>query len=395
MEEKLRKIKMQAYAAYLRRKMTSRDVHTWIFGCWLGQKYRDNSMEFFEWVNRYHPEIDSYWFTKDPWICDYVKSKGYKAVLESENNKEAEKIMLRAGCVVYTIGLCDITGRGFFLDGVIELNLWHGIPIKKIGYDAGVVKPPFTIKERLRNCFTQHGKVITTASSDYFAKISESCFGLPFVPVLGFPNHDALYLNRTCRITEDAEKKYPGSIKILYMPTFRDARDKGIPFRPFGQFGFNQEQVSKVLEQNNMVLLNKGHFWDKTLTDKELTPRIINIEDTPILNNMDLIRTVDILITDYSSIYFDFLFMGKPVIKSPFDFDYYIHNCRGIYMDYDSLPGQTAHDWCEVCEILASRSYANISHAEIGKYFKHIDNKASERVFDYTMAEVEKRFDKQ
>ena len=86
---------------------------------------------------------------------------------------------------------------------------------------------------------------------------------------------------------------------------------------------------------------------------------------------MDLIRTVDILITDYSSIYFDFLFMGKPVIKSPFDFDYYIHNCRGIYMDYDSLPGQTAHDWCEVCEILASRSYANISHAEIGnKYFK-------------------------
>ena len=83
MEEKLRKIKMQAYAAYLRRKMTTRDVNTWIFGCWLGQKYRDNSMEFFEWVNRYHPEIDSYWFTKDPWICDYVKSKGYKAVLES------------------------------------------------------------------------------------------------------------------------------------------------------------------------------------------------------------------------------------------------------------------------------------------------------------------------
>ena len=179
------------------------------------------------------------------------------------------------------------------------------------------------------------------------------------------------------------------------MPTFRDARDKGIPFRPFGQFGFNQEQVNKVLEQNNMVLLNKGHFWDKALTDNELTPRIISIEDTPTLNNMDLIRTVDILITDYSSIYFDFLFMGKPVIKSPFDFDYYIQNCRGIYMDYDSLPGQTAHDWCEVCEILASRSYANISHAEIGKYFKHIDNKASERVFDYTMVEVAKRFDKQ
>ena len=64
MEEKLRKIKMQAYAAYFRRKMTTRDVNTWIFGCWLGQKYRDNSMEFFEWVNRHHPEIDSYWFQK-------------------------------------------------------------------------------------------------------------------------------------------------------------------------------------------------------------------------------------------------------------------------------------------------------------------------------------------
>lgn len=372
------KLRLRYYQ--MRSLFVKRDKNIWVFGAWLGDKYRDNSMEFYEWMIAHCPEISCYWFTRNDVIYEYLHTTQKQVVNSETEHKKAKAILKKAGYIVCCVSPLDITTRTEYFYGASIVNLWHGIPIKGLGISK---KRDGWLKERMKSALGFERYYFSTAASEKLLHITR--LYLPancIMPILGYPNHDALLSRRVPHVIDDIIENFPNATKILYMPTFRQSMDNGNPFRPFDFEGFNIEKFSKILEKENIVFLNKGHYWDKKLTNNKLSDRIIDIEDTPLLNNMDLLRQADILITDYSSIFYDFLFLGKPIIKAPFDIEDYMQD-RGLLIDYDQLPGTRVNNWDELCSCLENHTYAKIDNSVIKRYFKYHDANASKRIFDY------------
>ncbi len=101
-----------------------------------------------------------------------------------------------------------------------------------------------------------------------------------------------------------------------------------------------------------------------------------------------VLNEFDCLITDYSSIYFDFLLTDKPIIFAPFDFKWYISNDRELYFDYKKVtPGPTCSNWKEVIDSIKvikdnSHKYENELSELKMKFHKYHDKENCKRVFD-------------
>jgi CDP-glycerol glycerophosphotransferase len=95
------------------------------------------------------------------------------------------------------------------------------------------------------------------------------------------------------------------------------------------------------------------------------------------------VRDIDVLITDYSSIYFDFIVLKKPVILAPFDYDFYIKNARSHYFNYnDGMEGIKAYSWKDLYKILDAKTYYAVSMETIDKYCKYNDGSVCEKCFE-------------
>jgi CDP-glycerol glycerophosphotransferase (TagB/SpsB family) len=94
----------------------------------------------------------------------------------------------------------------------------------------------------------------------------------------------------------------------------------------------------------------------------------------------------DILITDYSGVYFDFLLLDRPIIFTPFDIHDYINNDRELYYNYDEVtPGPKARNWTELLRLLELATikddWKSQRAAVRDQFHQYTDNKSSERVF--------------
>ncbi|RLC52457.1 MAG: hypothetical protein DRH79_04890 [Candidatus Cloacimonadota bacterium] len=113
-------------------------------------------------------------------------------------------------------------------------------------------------------------------------------------------------------------------------------------------------------------------------------------DNIKILLNVDIYDSIcdyDILITDFSSIYFDFLLTGKPIIFTVFDKDEYLKNERELYYEYNEItPGPKTKNWEETIKsavsILAGNDEYKQQREKIkNRFFKYNDGRNSERVF--------------
>ena len=162
------------------------------------------------------------------------------------------------------------------------------------------------------------------------------------------------------------------------MPTWRDYE-----FNVFGD-DFKPEYFNQFLKDNKILFVIKIHPNEiKKYKNKLNYSNIVfwEIKDAyPYLSNFD------VLLTDYSSIYFDFLILNKPIIFTPFDFEKYSKK-NGFYYNYNSVtPGPKAKNWEEVIkimrELLSGIDNYKEKRLEINKEFnKFTDNNNSERVY--------------
>ena len=102
------------------------------------------------------------------------------------------------------------------------------------------------------------------------------------------------------------------------------------------------DKLNNILEVQGAVIVEKSHFvneyWRKH--DPLKSPKnIININDFAEIDTQELLLITDILITDYSSCYFDFLLMDRPIIHYAYDYDYYNDDDRGFYYSLEDVSG--------------------------------------------------------
>jgi len=166
------------------------------------------------------------------------------------------------------------------------------------------------------------------------------------------------------------------------MPTFRFFSNKKKPYNPFETNNFNYCRFIEFLEDENIIFLYKPHHHDRSFNYNIESERFIIIKDKDYDELYVLISNIDILITDYSSVYFDFLCLNKPAILTPFDYDSYIKEYREHYFEYSLLPSIKAYDFLELMSIIAEKRYYTISKDKADIFAKYNDGRASERCLD-------------
>jgi len=378
---------------WLLERLIPRNKNIMVFGAWYGTKYSDNVKALYEYILHNKPELKPYWITHNKKVFQKLKKEN-KPVSMAYSLK-GWLISLRAFAVFINNDTNDI--NKFALNGAIQIWLWHGMPLKKI---RGSNKDYFDNKRdiiskteqvvvkyiKLFNNFK--GSVSATVSSgDFFVPFLQSAFYLQEKDVwlTGLPRTDFFFAGKTEKIIDDLRKKYIDSRIVLFMPTWRDTSSvKRKPYNPFTDSSYDEAEFNRFLEKENVIFMYKPHFRDQDIRISS-SGRFVSIKDDDYDELYNLVSNIDILITDYSSIYFDFLCLQKPAILAPFDYEAYISDSREHYFDYNILPSIKAYSWDELMRIIAEKKYYALPKETVEQYCKYNDGHASERALQKTI----------
>ncbi|MDP5131102.1 MAG: CDP-glycerol glycerophosphotransferase family protein [Paraglaciecola sp.] len=308
--------------------------NNWVFGAWFGKRYSDNPKVFFEYVRTHHPEIDATWIATEPGVVLAIRELGHNAFLA--RSIQGIIYQLRADKAF----ICQSAHDDLFAPsvgrGTKVINLWHGLPIKKIMYDtfdnSKKAKNFWGKLEDFLTPYNQHRNDLLLATSDETQLLLANAFKLPKkqVVITGFPRNDVFQPNTTKQI------KTNESYQCLYMPTFRGG--VGSECDLFYQYGFDVVKMDKILRDNNISLILRLHPVNRPsakLLEGIENASCISLDSTPDLYTS--IHHYDALITDYSGGYLDFILSGKPILFAPFDLDRYLKTERNLYYDYKSV----------------------------------------------------------
>lgn len=355
-----------------------KDERICVFGAWQGQRFSDNSKYLFLESEK-RRVLRNIWITKNREVLEALHAQGFEVYLAG--SMKGVYYQLRAGKAVVCSGVKDV--NEFLLGGKKLLQLWHGVPLKKIMYDAYT---PNWI-ERVKNSFIKETFVVCT--SENFRLIYERAFGLDeeHVLVLGQPRNDLFYDSALADLDmkKCLDALTAGRKIILYMPTHRSA----------GKIQMNLEQHFDFKELNafcgrmNAVFIINKHFCHREEKKVEGYKNIIDITDKG-YDSQQLLIYADLLITDYSSCYIDYLLRERPVVFYQYDLESYKQNERELYF-YDSvtLPGPVVKSYKELQKTLetyimekADAVETNLLQAKDFFYAKEAQRAVSGKVLD-------------
>jgi CDP-glycerol glycerophosphotransferase (TagB/SpsB family) len=231
------------------------------------------------------------------------------------------------------------------------------------------------------------------ATSDKVKGYFNSAFGSKNIEVTGYPRNDIivngdLYSKHMSFETEIINSFSTNKI-ILYAPTFRDG-DRYERVTPI-----DWTLLNKLLQKNDATFLIKLHRHDYSmvLTDDYSNIRVLDNES----DMYPLFSKVDLLITDYSSIFFDFLLTDKPVLFYPYDKEKYLTKHRSMYDEYDTVtPGHKAISFEEFFEKLqvffdkpATLKQSDLDYNEIKRmYNKYSDSDSAKRTYQFIKSNI-------
>lgn len=366
-----------------------RNKDIWIFGAWAGNRYSDNTRAFFTYIIKNKPEITAIWLSRNNEVADRLRKEGLQCY--RINSIKGIYYSLRARYVFVCLGKRDV--NPFFINGAISVQFWHGVPMKKICNDDKFSHiTPFK-GEIVRLLFPfvyefNYNYYISTA--DIFNPLVKSAFRASDEQVIssGYPRNDIYFRNvKELPFIANLKEEYNKPKIVAYLPTHRGALVEDVDY--FKKFGFNYEKFNEYLTEKNHLFIYKNHFVVHSQLEDEVSSqnRIIQISNDDIDDNLNLfLKSVDILITDYSGVYFDFLLTERPIIFAAFDLQEYISNNRELYFDYNEIAcGPIAENWDEVLdaieELTSSDQYSKSRHQYCTLFNKYLDSKNCERVY--------------
>ena len=210
------------------------------------------------------------------------------------------------------------------------IQLWHGIPLKRIGK----LFPPEKFWQAETGKYS--ATVCSSPSDQSFMQQAFAPLPLERVWQTGLPRNDFI-LAADEQLPNDYRKqleliraKVGDRFLVLYAPTWRDSIDNVYQFSKD-----EQNQLNTLLVEHNAVLAIRGHANVRSKVDYDdvsALDNIIYVNDVPDANL--LLKEAGALITDYSSIYIDFLITDRPIVYFTYDIDSYV-NERGFLYELD------------------------------------------------------------
>lgn len=333
-----------------------RNRRIWLFDEWQGMRCADNARYLFSYVHAHQAHITAVWISHSPALIAELRAQGFKAY--HAYSLGGLWYTFRAKTIIF-----ESTVSVFFwlTGGMVFVNLWHGIPIKKIVYDSARTKKEnwvyaATGLRRLYHAFFQPEKIAlgeyVLAQAPLWKPIFSSAFRLPPEKVIveNQPRNVALLASHRDTLVLESEREWLHDIAskrerkiITYLPTFRD----GV-LDPLQGSGIDFPALDNLLAKCEAHMYIKAHH-EKVITGG--TGRYGNITFVPAeLGALQMLRNTDILLTDYSSIFFEFLLTDRPIIFFPFDLHVYQGGMRDMYFEYDAItPGPKARTFEALC----------------------------------------------
>ncbi|WP_263145417.1 CDP-glycerol glycerophosphotransferase family protein [Pseudomonas sp. RIT-PI-AD] len=379
--------------------LVPRKADLWVFGAWRGQAFSDNPKYLYTYVKTHCPRIEAVWITKSRTLDRALRAQSVDSCFYL--SPRGLYCQLRARAIFFTH-----TQDSDFLGAAVARNtyscqLWHGTPLKKIMFDDPEhVQSENRLSRRLAAFLfpwlRNRWSLIVAPSGGVAERLQGAFKGTP-VAVTGYPRNDSA--------TPAQVSAEPRRIReVIYMPTFRGAAgssssDEAINAL-FDAAGFDIAWMDARCAELDMVLTIRLHPSNRLRA--ELQRRILASNRIRFDQSADFYACIDrydVLITDYSSVFFDFLLTGKPVIHAGFDVQHYIRDTRAFYQPYEDIcltPGLS--DWPQVMALLERFIEQGLDEAYRSRYARlaawandRFERSCSENVVRYVEAHLSRR----
>lgn len=251
--------------------------------------------------------------------------------------------------------------------GTTYIQTWHGSALKRMGFD----EPEWKLKPRAAQAAQQR----TLDRFDRFLIRSEHdvrtlarAFRLQERTLLrvGYPRNDALVRARAREEAAGRRERGPlaaelgiseGKSILLYAPTFRQRGGKQQRF----ELPFDVERFADTFG-DRYVLLVRSHYLNHVVLPPSVRGRVIDV--TAHHDMTPLLALADGLITDYSSVMFDYSLLDRPMFFFAYDYDEYVHEGRGTYFDLlERAPGPVVRTEDELYAVLDSLEEQKVKYA--------------------------------
>lgn len=361
--------------------------HWWAFPvCAYSHLFSDNTRAVFERVKN-DPKIKKIILTRSV----HIEADGANVVIVPLHSYEGQSYLLRARQVFLRHGVESNVGYPLSSELHNFYNLWHGIPLKRIGYtsldQASHISNLAVENKRLKS-------VIAASDVDRLA-MTAAYWPLTFhdVWVTGLPRHDwiltpedALPKDFASR-TERLKTRLQNRRFLLFAPTFRADQESGY-------YSFTDDEVRQLtdwLTRNNMAMGIREHMADTArLYSSQLRGDCFFSASERHYPDIELLyRHADMLLTDYSSCFIDFMLTGRPMASFAFDHDSYANSQRGLFYDQKMVfPGPICGTFIDLMEGL-DKLLVPLSQAEreaynwkVDFFHKYRDDRNSDRVIE-------------
>ncbi len=333
---------------------------TVFFEAWKGRQYSDNPRAIFEELVRRGDGRRQVWAVEHHGV---EVPDGVETVVVG--SREYFHTLGRARWVVSN----DSMPKHYVKrPGTVYGQTWHGTPLKRIGFDIE------NLQMANKNYLTQFAKEVATwdalvSPNAYSTQIFRRAFRFDGrVLETGYPRNDVFHRpqERAARTAQAAARLgiEPGKRVILYAPTWRDNQ-----YDRSGRYQFAMKLDLERMHRefaDDAVLLIRGHQLVADSVDTSMFGDFArNVSHYPDIS--DLYLVADVLVTDYSSVMFDFVNTGRPMLFFTHDLEAYRDDLRGFYIDFEAeAPGPLLTHTNDVIDALGDLDRVVAEHA--GRY---------------------------
>ncbi|MBX6768120.1 MAG: CDP-glycerol glycerophosphotransferase family protein, partial [Actinomadura rubrobrunea] len=333
-----------------------------VFESYAGQRYACNPQAVYEELRRRDTGLELVWCTSDG---QFRVPDGGKTVLRG--SREYHELTSAARYIVNN----GPQMQGFEKrHGQVYLQTWHGTPYKHIGYDlvrGGRIAGGIATLGRFVEDVPFWDALLS--SGPHVTQLLRSAFRYDGdVWETGYPRNDLLFAADRHERAQQVRKRLglsAGRRTVLYAPTWRE--DVWQTAGRKAELVLDVDRLAAALGDDHVLLVRQHHLVaDRTVG---VGDRVVDVTHYPDVTELFLVA--DVLITDYSSVMFDFTATGRPILFYTPDLDFYQEELRGAYFDLAAeAPGPLLREPDEVVDALLRVDSLALDHAAAYRAFR-------------------------
>ena len=377
------------------------DDKTIMFSCFAGKSYACSPKAIYEYMlkDEKYKDYKFIWAFKEP--TKYRKIDLNKnTIIVKSNSKKFHKYLHKSKYWVFNYKIADYI---IPKKKQVFLQCWHGTPLKRLGCDLLHYDNVMNTVEGMKKRYKFEAKKFTyfISPSKYCTEKFTTAWNLKeigkdnIIIEKGYPRNDFLF-NYTEADVEMIKRKilgyyyleYEKNVKkkkiILYAPTYRaDQHTTGLGYVYKEEVDF--DKLRKELGDDYIILFRPHYFVANSFDFEKYDGFVYNVSEVDDVNDLYIIS--DILITDYSSVFFDYANLKRPIIFYMYDLEHYRDESNGFYFDVEKeLPGKiikTDTDLIDEIKRVTNEFSYDEKYKKFNEKFNYLDDgNASRRVIE-------------